>query len=287
MWADCARSPRRRASAATPASSRSTRVGTCNATECDQHLRRQGRRRRASRPSTSPEAARRPARRSPTTTRTATSRRRPSPTRRSRAGRRSRTASCCSCATGPTSTTWPRRTPPRRSRTSSLSPRCLASAARAPPPSVDTVTAISVYSKYKATALDFLKFIDQTPRSRSSSWRRAPWPQSSVRSTVTQPWSPSTRTCRPCSRPSTNAVPRPVTPFYPAVTQGDPGQLLRSHARARRPPNRRSRTCSAAITAAGRLICVALRCGGRPVTAPHRSPCTVRTGKEATHVDRR
>jgi len=39
-----------------------------------------------------------------------TSRRKPSPSRKSRVGRRSRTASCSSCATGPTCTTWPRRT---------------------------------------------------------------------------------------------------------------------------------------------------------------------------------
>ncbi len=36
----------------------------------------------------------------------------------------SRAASCCSCATGRTSTTWPAPTPRRRSRASSPSRRC-------------------------------------------------------------------------------------------------------------------------------------------------------------------
>ena len=50
----------------------------------------------------------------PRPTPTATSRRKPSPSRRSRAARPSRAASCCSCATGPTSTTWPPLKAPRR-----------------------------------------------------------------------------------------------------------------------------------------------------------------------------
>ena len=65
------------------------------------------------RPSTAPRRSR-ACRCSPTTTRTVTSRIRPSPTRRSRDGSPSRPASCSSCATGPTSTTWPRPTARRR-----------------------------------------------------------------------------------------------------------------------------------------------------------------------------
>ena len=69
-----------------------------------------------------------------TRTRTATSPRRPSPTRRSRAGRRSSPASCCSCGTGPMSTTLLRPTAVRWSRASSRSPRNPARAASAPVP---------------------------------------------------------------------------------------------------------------------------------------------------------
>ena len=73
--------------------------------------------------------------------------------------RRSRPASCCSCATGRTSTAWPRPTEARRSRTPSASHRSRASTG----PGVSSLgghnAAISVYSKHKATAFEFLKFL--------------------------------------------------------------------------------------------------------------------------------
>ena len=70
----------------------------------------------------------------------ATSRRRPSPSRRSRAARPSRPASCCSCATGRTSYNLARTDGAPRSRASSASRRCPASTVPAPPASVATTS---------------------------------------------------------------------------------------------------------------------------------------------------
>ena len=127
----------------------------------DEHRRRQDGRGRRQDPDRRHPAGQTPAC-SPwsTATRTATSRSRPSPSRRSRAARRSRPASCCSCATGRTSTTWARPTRPRRSRASSPSLRCRASPAPARRRLGGHNGAISAYSKHKATALDFLKFLE-------------------------------------------------------------------------------------------------------------------------------
>ena len=84
-----------------------------------------------------------------------------------RAGTRSRRASCCSCATGRTSTAWPttealqgegqvRRRPAARHDglgASTLGGHSLG---------------ISAYSDNKATAIDFMKFILERSSSRSS-----------------------------------------------------------------------------------------------------------------------
>ena len=152
--------------------------------------------------------------------RTATSRRRPSPTRRSRAARRSRTASCCSCATGPTSTTWPRPTAPPRSRTSSASRRCPASTGPgASTPRRPQRRRSASTPSTRRTALDFLKFIDSEETAEVLRRRRARWPRSLGRSTTTRPSSPSCPYLPVLKTSIENAVPRPVTPFYPAVTK--------------------------------------------------------------------
>ena len=67
--------------------------------------------------------------------------------------RRSRPASCCSCATGPTSTTWPRPTSPRRSRTRSASHRCRVSTVRVPRPWVVTARRSAPTPTTRQTAL--------------------------------------------------------------------------------------------------------------------------------------
>jgi multiple sugar transport system substrate-binding protein len=78
--------------------------------------------------------------------------------------------------------------------------------------------AISVYSKYKATALDFLKFIEQDEQQKFFMEKGSLAPV--VESIYTDqalvkkaPYLPTLLTS------IQNAVPRPVTPFYPAVTK--------------------------------------------------------------------
>ena len=92
-------------------------------------------------------------------------------------------------------------------------------AAPAPPASVVTARRISVYSKHKAHRARLPEVPRARTTSRSSSWSRARWPRSSGRSTTTRrcrrsyPYLPTLQTS------IQNAVPRPVTPFYPAVTK--------------------------------------------------------------------
>lgn len=109
------------------------------------------------RPSTAPRPA--PACRCwSTTSRTVTSRPRTPRSRSPRARRRSRTARRCSCATGPMCTAPPTRTRPRSRASSRSPPRCPARTHRR----LDLGgynAAISAYSENKATARDFLTFL--------------------------------------------------------------------------------------------------------------------------------
>jgi multiple sugar transport system substrate-binding protein len=78
--------------------------------------------------------------------------------------------------------------------------------------------AISTYSKYKATALDFLKFVesDSVQRYNLTQGSNAPVLASLYDDpTLVQkfPYLPVLKTG------IQNAIPRPVTPFYPAVTE--------------------------------------------------------------------
>ena len=77
---------------------------------------------------------------------------------------------------------------------------------------------VSVYSKNKATALDFLKFItsEETQRFYATQGSLAPvltnlYDDAALVKKL--PYLPVLKTS------IENAVPRPVTPFYPAVTQ--------------------------------------------------------------------
>ncbi len=77
---------------------------------------------------------------------------------------------------------------------------------------------ISVYSKYKATALDFLKFIEEDPQQKFF------MEQGSLAPVVGSIYSDSALVAKYPYLPTLltsiqNAVPRPVTPFYPAVTK--------------------------------------------------------------------
>jgi multiple sugar transport system substrate-binding protein len=77
---------------------------------------------------------------------------------------------------------------------------------------------ISVYSKHKATAFDFLKFIEEDPQQKffMEQGSLAPVVTSIYKDpslVATYPYLPTLLTS------IENAVPRPVTPFYPAVTK--------------------------------------------------------------------
>jgi len=77
--------------------------------------------------------------------------------------------------------------------------------------------AISVYSKYKATAFDFLKFIEEDPQQKFF------MEQGSLAPVVGSIYEDAALVAKYPYLPTLltsiqNAVPRPVTPFYPAVT---------------------------------------------------------------------
>ena len=78
--------------------------------------------------------------------------------------------------------------------------------------------AISVYSKYKATALDFLKFIEQDEQQKffMEKGSLAPVVESIYTDAALVKKAPYLPTLLTSIQ---NAVPRPVTPFYPAVTK--------------------------------------------------------------------
>jgi multiple sugar transport system substrate-binding protein len=78
--------------------------------------------------------------------------------------------------------------------------------------------AISVYSKYKATAFDFLKFIEEDAQQKFF------MQQGSLAPVIGSIYSDQTLVAKAPYLPTLltsieNAVPRPVTPFYPAVTK--------------------------------------------------------------------
>ena len=83
-----------------------------------------------------------------------------------------------------------------------------------------TALGISVYSKHKATALDFLKFLTSEDDQQKFYWTQgslAPVARRALRRpgrwSTKYPYLPILQTS------IENAVPRPVTPFYPAVTK--------------------------------------------------------------------
>jgi multiple sugar transport system substrate-binding protein len=78
--------------------------------------------------------------------------------------------------------------------------------------------AISVYSKHKATALDFLKFVtsEETQRFYATQGSLAPVLASLYDDPALNAKLPYLKTLKTSIE---NAVPRPVTPFYPAVTK--------------------------------------------------------------------
>jgi multiple sugar transport system substrate-binding protein len=78
--------------------------------------------------------------------------------------------------------------------------------------------AISVYSKYKATAFDFLKFIEEDEQQKFFMQQGSLAPV--VASIYKDPALVAKAPYLPTLLTSIeNAVPRPVTPFYPAVTK--------------------------------------------------------------------
>jgi len=78
--------------------------------------------------------------------------------------------------------------------------------------------AIGAYSRYKATALDFLKFIQEDPQQRFFMEQGSLAPV--VASIYTDPALVAKYPYLPTLLTSvSHAVPRPVTPFYPAVTK--------------------------------------------------------------------
>ena len=105
----------------------------------------------------------------------------------------------------------------RRSRASSRSPRCPADG-----PGASTLgghnAAISAYSDNKATALDFLNFFLEEEQQRI--FTRAGSLAPALESLYTDPELVKQYAYLPVLKESIeNAVPRPVTPFYPAVTK--------------------------------------------------------------------
>jgi len=111
---------------------------------------------------------------------------------------------------------WLVRTP--RWRASSPSPRCPARPVTARPASAVTGLGISAYSKYKATDLDFLKFIE------SDDIQRNDLNQGTLVEVVTALYSDPALVKKFPYLPTLlasiqTAVPRPVTPYYPGVTE--------------------------------------------------------------------
>ena len=97
---------------------------------------------------------------------------------------------------------------------------------------------MSAYGKHKATALDFMKFME------SDDVQKYLLTQASMAPVVDSPvhrpdaGREGSRTCRSCCKSIQTAVPRPVTPFYPAVTKAIETNVyaaLQGRSRASRP----------------------------------------------------
>ena len=149
---------------------------------------------------------------------TATSRRPRSPTPRRRAGSPSRTASSSSCASGPTPTTW------RRPRAAS---KIKGKFAVAPLVGLDGAgtsslgghnNAISAYSDHKATAIAFVNWIMEEEQQRIYAEKGGNAPV--IESLYSDPELVKKYAYLPVLLESIKtAVPRPITPFYPAVSK--------------------------------------------------------------------